>query len=66
MEKNEDPFWLGWEAALEATSNAVHTLLALGFNSHSKCTDALLDVQNAIKELEKIRDQTIADLTRIA
>lgn len=66
MAKTDDSFWLGWEAALEAASNAVLALLAMGFNSHSKCEDALLDVQNSIKELEKIREQTIADLTRIA
>ena len=66
MAKQDDSFWLGWEAALEATSNAVLALLAMGFNSHSKCADVLLDVQNSIKELEKIREQTIADLTRIA
>lgn len=62
--RNEDPFWTGWDAALEAVHNVIKTHWALGYNSHSKCEDVLLDMKNSLKELQQVREDT--DLTKVA
>ena len=66
MEQTEDPFWIGWESALEAVRNVIKTQWALGYNSHSKCEDVLLDVEASLKELQKVRDTIDPDLTEVA
>lgn len=65
-QQTDDPFWVGWDSALEAVHNAIKTQWALGYNSHSKCEDVLLDVESSIKELRKVRESTIGDLTEVA
>lgn len=63
--ETEDPFWVGWDAALEAIHNALTTQFALGYSHKDSCKDVLLDIENSVKELRKVRD-TPADLTNIA